>query len=111
MSTSEYAIILSTCKDRAEAESIATRLVGDNDAACVNIVDGITSIYRWQGKVESGTEALMVIKTRTALAGRVEKTIRDLSSYECAEVIVLPVLGGSQQYLKWLGKVVRSDPA
>ena len=102
MPTPEYAVILSTCKDRTEAESIAARLVNDGAAACVSIVDTITSIYRWKGKVEKTTEALLIIKTRSALADRVERTIRNLSSYECPEVIVLPIVKGSENYLRWI---------
>lgn len=102
MPTPAYAVVLSTCKTRAEAQSIAVRLVTDGAAACVNIVDKITSIYRWQGKVETMTEALLVIKTRAELTDRVEGTIRGFSSYDCPEVIVLPIVDGADDYLRWI---------
>lgn len=102
MPTPEYAVVLSTCKTRSEAESIATRLVADGAAACVNIVDKVTSIYQWKGKIEKATEALLIIKTRFALTDRVEGTIRGFSSYECPEVIVLPIVEGSKEYLEWI---------
>jgi len=105
MPAPEYAVILSTCKTRAEAESIATRLVTDGAAACVSIVDKITSIYQWKGKVEKAAEALLIIKTRFALTDRVEGTIRGFSSYECPEVIVLPIVEGSDDYLRWISEV------
>jgi periplasmic divalent cation tolerance protein len=106
MPVTEYAVVLSTCKTRAEAESIATRLVADGAAACVSIVDKVTSIYQWKGKVEKAAEVLLIIKTRFALADRVQETIRGLSSYECPEVIVLPITDGSKPYLEWIDSVV-----
>jgi len=102
MDASEFIVILSTCGSWDEAERIAEALVTDGAAACVNIVEKVTSIYRWQGKVEKGTEALLIIKTRAALAGQVEKTIKAMSSYECPEVIVLPIVAGSAEYLRWI---------
>ena len=105
MPTPEYAIVLSTCKTKREAETIAERLVADGAAACVTIVDHVTSIYKWKGKTEKSTEALLIIKTRAALTDRVEGTIKGFSSYECPEVIVLPVIEGSAEYLKWIDDV------
>jgi len=101
MST-DYAIVLTTCADKREAERIAERLVADGAAACVNIVDKVTSVYRWKGKVEKSTECLLVIKTRSQLTDRVEGTIRGFSSYECPEVIVIPVVTGASDYLTWI---------
>ena len=106
MPAPEYAVVLTTCKTRTEAESIAARLVTDGAAACVSIVDKITSIYQWKGKLEKSSESLLIIKTRLALTDRVEGTIRGFSSYECPEVIVLPIVEGSEQYLAWLDGAV-----
>ncbi|HUU45419.1 MAG TPA: divalent-cation tolerance protein CutA [Acidobacteriota bacterium] len=100
---SDYAVVLSTCGSKDEAETIAGRLVRDRAAACVNIVENVTSIYQWQGKIEKTAEVLLVIKTRTAQADRVATMIKELSSYDCPEVIVLPVTGGSAEYLQWVG--------
>jgi periplasmic divalent cation tolerance protein len=99
----DFQIVLSTCADRAEAERIAHRLVEQHLAACVNILPGVQSIYRWQGAVESATEVLMLIKTSTARAQEVQSAIASLHSYEVPEYLVLPVLGGSNAYLAWLG--------
>lgn len=107
MSEPRYAVVLSTCGSREEAEAIAMRLVNDGVAACVNLIDGVTSIYQWKGKVDRANEVLLVIKTRFDATGAVEKTIRSMSSYECPEVIVLPISGGSEQYLSWLENRVR----
>ncbi len=98
----DYAIVLTTCATRPEAERIAERLVTDGAAACVNIVDKITSVYRWKGKVEKSSECLLVIKTHADQTNRVEGTITGFSSYECPEVVVIPIVSGSEDYLRWI---------
>ena len=98
----DFQIVLCTCADREQAERIAHRLVEQQVAACVNILPGVESIYRWQGKVESAAEVLMVIKTHADLVPEVELTIASLHSYEVPEFLVLPVFGGSHAYLGWL---------
>jgi periplasmic divalent cation tolerance protein len=98
----DFQIVLSTCADREQAERIAHRLVEQQLAACVNLLPAVQSIYRWQGKVESASEVLMVIKTRADLVPEVELTIANLHSYEVPEFLVLPVFGGSHAYLAWL---------
>jgi periplasmic divalent cation tolerance protein len=103
----DFQIVLSTCASREEAERIAHRLVELQLGACVNILPGVQSIYRWQGNVESAAEVLMVIKTRTDLVPEVELTIAGLHSYEVPEFLVLPVFGGSHAYLAWLKASLR----
>jgi periplasmic divalent cation tolerance protein len=103
----DFQIVLSTCADRQEAERIAHRLVEQQLAACVNILPGAQSVYRWQGKVESAAETLMVIKTSADLVAEVELTIAGLHSYEVPEFLVLPVYGGSHAYLAWLRDSLR----
>lgn len=95
-------IILSTCADRAEADCISRSLVESELAACVNLVPGVESIYRWQGKVESATEILLIIKTTSERVKDVEKAIAELHSYDVPEFLVLEVHGGSEPYLQWL---------
>lgn len=107
MST-DYAIVLTTCANKREAERIAERLVADGAAACVNIVDKIISVYRWKGKVEKSSECLLVIKTRANQTDRVEGTIKGFSSYECPEVIVIPVAAGSSEYIAWIDESTSS---
>jgi periplasmic divalent cation tolerance protein len=99
----DFQIVLSTCADRDQAERIALRLVERHLAACVNILPSVQSIYRWQGAVESAAEVLLLIKTSTARSQEVQSTIASLHSYEVPEFLVLPVLGGSDAYLAWLG--------
>ena len=103
----DFQIVLSTCAGREEAERIAHRLVEQHLAACVNILPGVQSIYRWQGNVESAAEVLMVIKTRAVLVPEVQSALAHLHSYEVPEVLVLPVAGGSEAYLGWLKASLR----
>jgi periplasmic divalent cation tolerance protein len=103
----DFQIVLSTCADREQAERIAHRLVEQQVAACVNILPGVQSIYRWQGKVDSAGEVLMLIKTRADLVPEVEMTIASLHSYQVPEFLVLPVFGGSHAYFAWLTDSLR----
>jgi periplasmic divalent cation tolerance protein len=95
-------VVLSTAGSREEAERIASALVDEHLAACVNVIDGLTSIYRWQGKVERASEVLLVIKTRRASAARLIARLGELHSYDVPEAIVLPIAAGSRPYLQWL---------
>ena len=73
----------------------------------MNLLPGITSIYRWQGNVESAEEVLLLIKTRVGLSGEVQSTIASLHSYEVPEFLVVPISSGSESYLAWLGANLR----
>jgi periplasmic divalent cation tolerance protein len=103
----DFQIVLTTCADREQAERIAHRLVEQHLAACVNILPGVQSIYRWQGAVESAAEVLLMIKTSVAHTYEVQTTISSLHSYEVPEFLVLPVSGGSEAYLVWLDAALR----
>jgi periplasmic divalent cation tolerance protein len=98
----DFQIVLSTCGDRETAERIAHRLVQQHLAACVNILPGVQSVYRWQGAVQSEPEVLMLIKTKAALIQEVQSTITGLHPYEVPEFLVLPISGGSEAYMAWL---------
>jgi periplasmic divalent cation tolerance protein len=98
----EKKIVLTTAGSREEAEKIAQALVERRLAACVNIVGPIHSVYRWQGKVESAAEHLLLIKTIAAKFDAVAKTIRELHSYELPECLELPIEAGNAEYLKWI---------
>jgi periplasmic divalent cation tolerance protein len=102
-----FRLILTTVGSQPEARKIARALVDKKLAACINIIPKIESIYRWQGKVKSAQEWLLVIKTTKARARAVEKAIKELHSYELPECIVIPIEGGSREYLAWLGEQVR----
>ena len=95
-------VVLSTAGSQDEAERIATALVEERLAACVNLIAPLTSIYRWHGAVERASEVLLVIKTRRRLAPRLIRRLGALHSYDVPEAIVLPIETGARRYLAWL---------
>ncbi len=94
-------LIITSCGSRDEAERIAAALVEERLAACVQILPA-TSVYRWEGRVERADEHVLHIKTRAALADRVEIRVRALHSYELPELLIVVVAGGSADYLAWI---------
>jgi periplasmic divalent cation tolerance protein len=102
MSGTGCRIVLTTTDTPESARRIATGLVERQLAACVNIVPGLTSIYRWRGAVESAPEFLLLIKTTDGMLPALEAAIGELHSYEIPEFLVLPVEAGSAAYLDWL---------
>jgi len=104
--TSRALLVLTTCANAEEAQRLAVELVERRLAACVNTVNQIASTYRWQGKVEQGQESLLVIKTTEERFAALEAIIRERSSYDLPEVLAIRVLGGSAQFLEWLGASV-----
>lgn len=99
-----YRIVLVTCASAAEARGIGRSVVEKKLAACANIVPGIESIYRWKGKVERAREVLVVIKTTAQCLRQLERDVKRLHSYEVPEFVVLPIVAGSREYLKWIGQ-------
>ena len=102
----EAVLILTTAADEAEAQTIAQELVERRVAACVNIVPRIQSIYRWEGKVETAEEFLLIIKTTKVRSADVKSAIRELHSYDLPECIVISMEDGSAEYLKWIEESV-----
>jgi periplasmic divalent cation tolerance protein len=101
-------IVLVTCGSIIEARRIATAVVRKRLAACVNIVLGpVQSIYRWKGKVQSACEVLMVIKTNAWRLKELEREVKRLHSYDVPEFIVVPITGGSREYLAWVNESVQ----
>ncbi len=95
-------VVFVTAGSRREGRKIAKRLVGSRLAACVNLTAPIESIYGWKGKVETSAEVLLIIKTRRELFSRIEAEVRKLHAYTTPEIICLPIIEGSADYLKWL---------
>ena len=91
-----------TCPSAEEALSLARHLVDERLAACGNVLPGMRSVYRWQGEVQEADEAVLVLKTRAALAERLTRRVVELHGYECPCVAVLPVAGGHAAYLDWI---------
>lgn len=95
-------IVLTTAGSQEEAHKIARALVENKLAACVNIVPQVESVYRWQGKVESATEWLLIIKTQAEAFERVRDALKELHSYELPECVMITIDDGSKGYLQWI---------
>jgi periplasmic divalent cation tolerance protein len=94
-------VVITSCGSAEEADRIAEALVAERLAACVQILP-LRSVYRWQGAIERAEEWQLQIKTRAALADRVEARIRALHGYDLSEIIALPVTAGSADYVDWV---------
>lgn len=101
----EFIIVLITASTEDEAARLARAVVEERLAGCVNIVKGIRSIYSWEGKVEDEPEVLMIVKTRKELFERLSERVRKLHGYTVPEIVALPIVEGSADYLNWLGEV------
>jgi periplasmic divalent cation tolerance protein len=98
----EYIVVYITAPAEEEAERIASALVENKLAACVNIVKNMRSIYRWQGKIEDEAEVLMIVKTRKEHFAHIRERVKQLHSYSVPEIIALPIVEGSEDYLAWM---------
>jgi periplasmic divalent cation tolerance protein len=99
---SDVAIVLTTLGAGADAAALARALVEERLAACVNVIGPVTSIYRWNGKVEQDAEQQLVIKTTAARLEALEARVRALHPYAVPEFLVLTAAGGSEAYLAWV---------
>jgi periplasmic divalent cation tolerance protein len=95
-------IVLITTSSEEEAHKIAELLVNDKKAACVNIVPRVDSVFRWEGKLDSARESLLMVKTKASLFPEIVELVKRTHSYEVPEIIALPIIAGSEDYLKWL---------
>ena len=95
-------VVLNTCASAAEAETIARRLIEVRLAACVNVLAGARSFYRWKGVVEAADEWLLIIKTSRERFAALRAELERLHSYEVPEIVALPIVEGAPNYLNWL---------
>ena len=98
-----YVIVLVTTASKQEAEKIAQHLLKRRLIACANIIGPVSSLFHWSGKVETAEEYLIFMKSRKDLFEKLAETVKALHSYEVPEILVLPIVGGSKEYLAWLG--------
>ena len=96
-----------TCASPDEAGTIGRTVVEERLAACANVLPGALSIYRWEGRVCESPETILVLKTRAEIADLLTRQIRDLHSYTCAGISILPIQGGNADYLGWIGDSTR----
>ncbi len=101
----ENIVVFITTSNNEEAARIAHALVEARLAGCANIVGGIRSIYRWEDRIEDEPEVLIVVKTRRKLFEGLSRKVKELHSYRVPEIIAIPVVEGSEDYLKWLKEV------
>jgi len=95
-------VILCTCGSEEEAGRIARALVAEHLAACVSVLPGARSFYRWKGEIESASEWLLVIKSSRARFAELRAALEKAHSYEVPEILALPIVDGAPNYLQWL---------
>ncbi|MFH1269808.1 MAG: divalent-cation tolerance protein CutA [Candidatus Omnitrophota bacterium] len=100
-------VVFITAANKKEAERIASALIKEKLAACVNIIENVHSLFRWQGKVDTAKEALLVVKSRKPLMNKLIRKVKSLHSYEVPEIIALPIISGDKKYLDWLNESTR----
>jgi periplasmic divalent cation tolerance protein len=100
-------VVLTTCAVESDAERMARALVDGRLAACVNVVPGVRSFYRWKGETESSQEFLLIVKTSRDLFGALCAEMEKLHPYELPELLALPVVAGAENYLSWLQSNLR----
>lgn len=98
----EFIVILITAGSAEEGEKIATALVNHHLVACVNIVPSVQSLFFWEGRATQEREVLLIAKSRKVLLNKVIDLVKKIHSYKVPEIIALPVIGGSEEYLKWV---------
>jgi periplasmic divalent cation tolerance protein len=91
-----------TTNSQEEAEIIGRNLVSRKLAACVNIINGMKSIYHWQGKIETAEEIVIIAKTKEALLSEFVENVKTLHSYECPCIVAMPIIGGNEPFIKWI---------
>ena len=102
MNKTDRIIVLITAGSEEEAHKVAELLTNEKKAACVNILPGVDSLFWWEGKIDSARESLLLVKTRASLFPEIVELVKRMHSYEVPEIIALPIIAGSEDYLKWL---------
>jgi len=95
-------LVYMTASSKEEAARLAEALIADNLAACVNVIDGMTSWYRWEGKVENDRELVVIAKTRAALVDALTARVKELHSYTVPCVVAIPIAAGNPDFLRWI---------
>jgi periplasmic divalent cation tolerance protein len=106
----EFLLVMTTCAGEEEANKIAAALISEHAAACCNVAAGLRSVYFWQDKLQNDREVLLLIKTTADSFPRVQEIIAQLHSYQVPEIITLPIIGGSESYLKWVSEQTTITP-
>jgi periplasmic divalent cation tolerance protein len=102
-----YIVVLITSSNKEEAIKIANKLIGERLAACVNIIENITSLFWWKAKIDRSQETLLLVKSSKVKLKAIIKAVKSLHSYEVPEIIALTITGGYRPYLKWIDDSLR----
>ncbi len=98
----QHVVVFITVDSQETAQKITEKLLAERKAACVNIIPKVESHYRWQGKIESASEFLLIVKTRAAFLDELVTLVKQNHLYTVPEIIALPIIGGNADYLKWI---------
>ena len=107
MGPTERLVVFITVSGEEEGRKIARLLVGERKAVCVNVVPGADSIFWWKGKIDSGQESLLIVKTKASLFPEVVDLVKSAHSYEVPEIVAMPIVAGNEDYLEWLDQECR----
>lgn len=99
-------VIFITTDSAEEARSISELLLNKKKVACVNIVPAVDSLFWWQGKLDSAKESLLILKSKASLLNEIIDLVKGIHSYDVPEIIALPIIGGNDDYLRWIGEEV-----
>ena len=102
-----YIVIFVTAANKQEGKKIASGLIKQKLAACVNIIDKVGSLFFWEGKTQKAEESLLIIKSKKERLNRIIKLIKSLHSYTVPEIIALPIISGDKPYLRWIDATLR----
>lgn len=102
-------LVYVTCGSLAQAREIGRALVEERLAACANIIDGMKSIYRWEGQIEEGDEVLLLLKTHANLVEKLGQRVKDLHSFDSPCVVEIPLGGGNADYFVWIASEVSGE--
>ena len=100
-------VVLITAGTDEEARRVAETLLEQRKAACVNIVPTVTSLFWWEGRIDSDHESLLIVKSKASLLAEIVSVVKEVHSYDVPEVIALPIMGGNPGYLNWIGEVTQ----
>ena len=103
-------VVFITVDSPENAQKLADKLLTERQAACVNIIPGVKSHYWWQGKIEKTDELMLVVKSRAALLDDLIKLVKENHSHNVPEIVSLPIIGGNEDYLKWIKKETMGKP-
>lgn len=98
----DYILVFITASSEKEGEKIASSLVKERLAACVNLIRGMKSTFRWKGQISSEQEVFLIAKTKDRLFEKLKRRVMELHSYDVPEILALPILAGFEKYLSWI---------